>query len=375
MSALIDAPGVGQLRRRYMMSRIQSVISGSNFYDLDGFYGAIFNLSRSYVETLPINPMLDSETPDEWDAIHSIDASYRERIVALAAAIPLAGTLPGIKQAAEALTGVECEVYEAWKSIDGGTGLVGSTLTWANMETTYPLWENLEGKQWGVLAGNPSIAGYIGVASRAEIVVRPLKRYDTATTVGQNEIVQDELFVRRVLDVLRPASTVISVDTSGVLTSTPIPIASVQADSNYWEIVAKVTPNPIIKSGVVDPYPLTASQVRAGESWTSSRTIGVPAFTYSQGASWDYASEASMTQAYAFTVDDPDDIETSGGDRLSDVVDTLNYEISYGTLGPNAFSSERGLADPLSVQGGRITAGGIMGSAVYSGTREEVQGR
>ena len=102
MAALLGAPGAGQLRQRQQVARLQSAIGGTHFYDLDAFYGALFSARRNTGCMFPdnpatgvtFNPYTDLATQDGWDQIHAIDAVYRERVIQLARAISMGGTVP-----------------------------------------------------------------------------------------------------------------------------------------------------------------------------------------------------------------------------------------------------------------------------------------
>jgi hypothetical protein len=92
MQALLGDSGVGQLRKRQVITRLQEGITGSQFYDLDAFYGALFNTVRGLTSSLPlnpatgvpVNPYTDLASPDGWDQIDALDAKFRERIIQLA---------------------------------------------------------------------------------------------------------------------------------------------------------------------------------------------------------------------------------------------------------------------------------------------------
>jgi hypothetical protein len=164
LRSLLGPSGGGQLRSRQAIARIQT--QAPNFYDLDGFYGAIFNSVRTMPERIPINGFTDVATQDEWETYLNSDALYRERIFRLARGINMGGTVPGIQAAAEAITGVECEVYEIWPIKDAqdplygvpptpppppppGGGFVG-TRTWGAVEVTFFTWDSVEAApDWG----------------------------------------------------------------------------------------------------------------------------------------------------------------------------------------------------------------------------------
>ncbi|MFE4863235.1 hypothetical protein, partial [Streptomyces sp. NPDC056670] len=116
MQALLGESGVGQLRKRLLLAQLQALSSsGARFFDLDRFYGSLFGATRASTEQLSINPMeTAAATAAEWESIEAADASFRDRMTALAQSIAMGGTVPGLTAAAEAITGVECDVFESW---------------------------------------------------------------------------------------------------------------------------------------------------------------------------------------------------------------------------------------------------------------------
>ena len=341
LSALLGDSGVGQVRKRYLLARIQSSIAGSNFYDLDRFYGAIFGLGRRVEEALPIDPYVEVETPDEWDEILAYDALYRERIIALAAAIPLGATAPGIRQAAEAIVGVECEVYETWRYMD-------------DPDKFY----------------NPS---QTGADSRAEIVVHVKKSYNLDES-GIRDRVTDELFLTRVLNLLKPASTVLSIyfrdndPYQNAMKGDHAPYF--ESDADYWEVVTRVKPSVTLSPSVYDPYPLSRSQKAISTSWTNERVMSKPIFTESQGAVWDQAGAVSSATSYSMVVPNADDLTLPGEPAVPTDINPTNFEVVAhldGTM--TSYIAAEGAIEPRKIQGGTAAAGGILAAQPYSGPR------
>ena len=370
MAALLGDPGAGQLRKRYLLQRIQTVLDSAVFFDLDGFYGAIFGSTRNISEAIPANPYMTNATPDAWDEILGNDARYRERILALAAAIPMAGTLSGIRQAAEALVGAECEVYEMWRFMDADTGAVVTGPTWDEVEAAYATWNDIEGIRWNVLDPTDFSSGNLGVTSAAEVVIHPKKDYPPGGSVEQ---ALDEYALVHVLGILRPANVVISVDFVGVEVHQPVPIGSVASDSNFWEIITKVIPNFAIT--LLDGlYPLAPSQIAAGVTWGELRTLPRPPLITTQGLSWEQASAVVSTSASAIEFPDGADI-TQPGSGSENALDPMNFQtVAHFDGTSTQYSAERGVADPKSVQGGVSAAGGILMASPYAAPRTTVVG-
>lgn len=372
MAALLGDSGAGQLRKRYLLARIQTVLDSATFFDLDGFYGAIFGSSRRVEDVLPIDPYTDVEVPDTWDEIMARDARYRERITALAAAIPLAGTLPGIRQAAEALTGADCEVYEIWRFQDADGGVV-ATLSWDDVTLAYPHWDDfvtVPVTRWNSLDLSGLILGNLLTNTAAEVIIRVKKDYPPGGSVEQT---MDEYALTRVLGILRPANAVVTVDPIGIPVTKAVPIGSVHSDSVFWEVVTKVVPNVGI-TPVPRLYPLSPSQIAAGVEWGDQRTLPRPPLFTVQGLAWEQASAVVSVQAYTATFDDDSDLSQPGA-GTEVITEPINYQtVTFFDGSSVAYSAERGSADPKSVQGGISAAGGILTAAPFAAPRMTVVG-
>lgn len=371
VSALLGDSGAGQLRKRFLLSRIHTVLDSAAFFDLDGFYGAIFGNGRRPDEDLGINPYVTNETPEAWDSIAATDARYRERITALAASIPMAGTLPGIRQAAEAIVGAECDIYEVWRFMDSGSDIVSVSDSWNTVEGLYPTWNAIEGIRWNVLDISGFTVGNLGVNTAAEVIVRVKKTYDLLTEQGVREQVLDEYGLMTVLDILRPANAVISVSFTGIPVNIDVPIGSVHSDSEFWEVITKVVPNVGI-TPTPGLYALSPSQKAAGVQWGDRRTVTRPALVTVQGLSWEQASAVVSVSAATISFDNDQDLSRAGGGKGT-IVEPLNYQtVSHLDGSTTTYSAERGAADPRSVQGGIAAANGVLTAAPFSAPRTKV---
>ena len=372
-SALLGDAGAGQLRKRYLLARIQSVLDSSTFFDLDGFYGAIFGSGRLPQEVLSVDPYSSVETPEAWDEIMATDARYRERIAALAAAIPMAATVPGMRQAAEAIVGEECEVYEGWRFLDAGTGAppVGVD-SWNDIEAAYATWNAIEGTLWNDLDPSGFTISNLGVPSPDEVVIK-IKKVYAPTDEGEREKALDEYALLRVLGILRSANTVLTISQPGVPIHRTRQIGSVEADSDFWEVITKVVPNVAI-TPAEGLYALSASQVAAGIEWGDERTLPRPPLVNVQGQAWEQASAVVSVTASTMSFDDDADV-SQPGTGTGVVMDPLNYQVVVLFDGTSqTFSAERGTADPKTVQGGISVASGILTAAPFAAPRMTVAG-
>jgi hypothetical protein len=223
MFALMGPAGAGQLRSRQQFARLATAVAGAHFYDLDAFYGAIFGATRNDAAALPVNPATgttfspytDVATQDGWDEIGSLDAVYRERVIQLARAVTLGGTVPGLQALAEAVLSCTCEVYETWKLIDwqGPEGSDGNT--WATIEADYVTWSAFGTLVWSDLGGGVNYGG-MGINARSEIIIMPQKTY-SGSIADQQQAASDAQAVMTVARTLAPASAIVSVNTTGSL--------------------------------------------------------------------------------------------------------------------------------------------------------------
>lgn len=399
MRALLGDSGLGSMRKRWMIARFQQAFTSTHFYDVDRFYGAIFGVNRMQGERLPFNPLTGMATGDEWDRVHASDAQFRERVFALAKAIPLGATRPGLRTAAEAVVGAPCEVIEDWQRIDwlhshgystdedylGRTYVQIERLgtyddleaqgTWNDLtgvETTAlhtaRLWRDFAADGFGTYALAEGAPDYTfleqrtinlgrAVNDRGGVLVRPLKVYADSEG-GRAERAQDEQGLRRVLNVLKPAGVRLRLDMSADGLYEPRPLTAVYADSEYYEIVQTVSP---ANSPHAALYPLSTGQRRAGMTVSSSRVVPRPPFSATQGAEWNYANEVVAVRSYAehpltHVVTDGNDF-----DRVTDI---------YGHV--TEFSGEKGVLDPRQAEAGRLSSDVSLMSHPYAADRPRV---
>lgn len=311
MKVLLGDAGAGQLRKRTLLTRLEAYLSGANFFDLDRFYGAIFGALRTPGEALSINPMDDVATPDEWDALLAADASFRERIAAMARGIAMGATIPGLKAVAEAIVQAEVDIYESWGLLDAYSAFLNPTpYTWTQVQTAHPLWNSFGATDtWNSITGTITV-GRTNTLTRSEIVIRPKKEY-AATPTQQYDYPQDQNALVRVLQHLRPAGTIITVDPSLGMPEEITPISGLKADSEFWEVIPKVTPNTSLTD--LSPYPLSAGQEAAGVQQTDQRVLPRPPFSSSAGMYWTYNPMISSAKSYSFMAFDltgvPDQVD------------------------------------------------------------------
>jgi hypothetical protein len=374
MSVLLGDAGAGQIRKRMTTARLQATLEGSHYFDLDGFYGALFGANRRSAETLSVNPMVSVVEPDQWDTIAAQDASYRQRIIALAQSTPMAATVPGLKAAAEALTQVECDVIEAWSLVDAyqGTGSTtgGSAIpgrTWTQVQTAYPTWNSIEvgHTTWSGVEASFSL-GSSTTSSRDEVVIRPKKDYSSATGTEQQE---DQISLLRVLSRLKPAGTFLSVDPKGLALHSSVGLTYVVSDSDHWEIITKVTPR-IGTDPNVNPYPV--SDLAKGASDPSqARPLPVPPYTATQTQDIYYNGDIITTSAFDVVVDPTVAPGVFSGPGAVPLAGQVNQVFAYGTTHVS-YTSEKATADPQTILAAQTVSDSSLASHSYSQARVPV---
>jgi hypothetical protein len=371
MTALLGNAGAGQLRKRQMVARLQQAVTSSQFYDLDSFYGALFGAQRGPSGALPVNPntglpvspYTDLASADGWDEVKALDATFRERVIQLARAITLGATVPGMQALAEAVTGAPCTVWEVWRLLDQAEGPAPGYQTWQQVTTSEPLWSSFGTSQtWQSVEGVVSFAGLFGNGTPNEIIIQPRKNYSSSLTDQQREGA-DKFGVLSVAEVLRPAASLITVDTSAPQISVPVQIASAWADSQYWEIVQLVTPaNP-----ASPPYLPIANSYQgsnADEVPGGTFVMPKPPMSCSQGAQYSYASDVTTVTAAT----------TSGGDpNATQVSDGQDFEVVVFPGGRQAgYTPAQAVMPPGQAQTARTASPVSVLCAPYSGPRVPV---
>jgi hypothetical protein len=235
--------------------------------------------------------------------------------------------------------------------------------TWQQVTTSEPLWSSFGTSQtWQSVEGVVSFAGLFGNGTPNEIIIQPRKNYSSSLTDQQREGA-DKFGVLSVAEVLRPAASLITVDTSAPQISVPVQIASAWADSQYWEIVQLVTPaNP-----ASPPYLPIANSYQgsnADEVPGGTFVMPKPPMSCSQGAQYSYASDVTTVTAAT----------TSGGDpNATQVSDGQDFEVVVFPGGRQAgYTPAQAVMPPGQAQTARTASPVSVLCAPYSGPRVPV---
>jgi hypothetical protein len=370
LKVMLGDAGAGQLRKRTLVTRLESALSGANFFDLDRFYGAIFGALRQPSEALPINPMDDTATPDEWDAIMAADAAYRERIAELAKAIAMGGTVPGLQQVAEALVQAPVDIYESWQLLDSyGSIVLAPANTWNDVQTLFPTWGSFAPSDtWNRVEGTIEV-GRTNTLTRSEIVVRPRKDYSSSPDRA-SDYARDENALVRVLQKLRPAGTIITVDPGLGVPHVAQPISGLQADSEYWEIAPKVQPKGSINGGVITVYPISIISIIRGIDPGTRRIIPRPPFAGVQGTSWSYNTLLSATTSYSFPASDALDFAEPQDGTPSPLTDDQLVVYRDGT--EVRYTAKKGTLGAQQALASAVVSDGALVAHPYTGDRKAV---
>lgn len=354
LKVLLGGAGSGGMRKQISVARLQNSFSGMHFLDLDRFYGALFGIRRTSAEQMPdfgtlgnpavFDPYTDAAGSDTWDDVHSRDASYRERLVKFAKALPLGATYAGLRAAAEALLSVECEIYESWTWVDeqnqAATQPPIVVYTYNAINQAFPSWSSMEKNHtWSNLTGSGGTSyflGRTGQKNRGEILIQP-----------KRQIRQDENWgALRVINTLKPAGTQVMLNSDGLAIHTPVQIRAVAADSEYWEIIYKTTPSPVL----VDPGPSQPIYIEQDSSKCQPR----PAFSQYQGEKWSYNNDISAVSSYEMIA--------------NAVLTATNYETVVWRDGHSRdYLTSQAVLDGARALAARVVADGVMTSFAYAG--------
>jgi hypothetical protein len=276
----------------------------------------------------------------------------------------MGGTNLGLQAMAEALTGVDCDIYEVWALMDA-QGASGGARTWDQVEAAYDTWNDTgDGQLWNDIAGVQSF-GNMGLDARNEVVVRPKKVYDN-TLDSLRERADDMRGILRVLEVLKFSGTLLSVDADGVGVHAQASIATISSPSNYWEISARVVPKDELKSWynkVLDAYDHRANPQGIDSAQPQ------PPFTNTQGQQYSQVSQVVKATAQE-TVQE---LTKAVNFDKAEVLNKVDYDIVHFPDGKTTtYLPSYATIDPKKASAARTASDGVMLAAPYSGTRNPV---
>jgi len=253
MSTLLGHAGTGQLDSVQTAARLTSQYL--NFSDLENTIGELLRSPRLISEqyATAVNPFTDQLTTNQWVDVNIKDSNYRERLIAMAAALLKGATTMGIQATAEAILQTRVQVIENWTSAN--TVMVASGMS----------------RGFGVneVIAIPNIPSGVTIASGA-----------MAAAVSAMESI-------------KPMGSIITV-ASAINNFVPIPISSISGTSEFFFLDRQVTANNVnIPSIVLNNTDPTV----AGRYWLKNNTTQpAPQFAYlhTQESQIDFTSNITV---------------------------------------------------------------------------------
>jgi hypothetical protein len=354
LKVLLGASGAGGLRKQMAVARLQNGFNGMHFLDLDRFYGALFGIQRTKAELQPnfsFDPYSDAASSEEWDDLHSRDASYRERLVKFAKTIPWGASIMGIKSMAQALCNIDVDVYEAWDWLDEqNSGLMNSstlTYSWNFLQTNIGTFSAMEKRTWGDWGGATKLfIGRTGQSTRSDFVLHPKRPLS----------IDEQYELVRVMNVFKPAGSQFTVDNSGLSISVPINIRNVAASSEYWEITPNIVINPNLS---YNPYQTSTSYGSTQQEVPPVLPQQRPPFSQYQGEEWSYNNDITAAKSYAL----------NGETVISSTDDEL---VVYSDGTSHSYQAADASMTPGQALSARVVDDGVMTAMPYAPTRSSI---
>jgi len=139
LTALCGDSGAGLAKKQAYAARLRYEAEFVEFDILSDVYVAQFQFQRLANETYGFDVNVDALTPTQWDQVQLADQSYYHRMQTWWQAVRYGNSGEGLRLAAEAGTGVDCDIVEHWRFIhdlysDLKLGLKPSGFTNSNEE-------------------------------------------------------------------------------------------------------------------------------------------------------------------------------------------------------------------------------------------------
>jgi hypothetical protein len=117
LSALCGDAGAGLAKKQAYAARLRYEAEFVNFKVLDEIYVSQFQFQRLRDETYRFNVNVDALSATQWNQVEKAEQKYYHRIAKWWTATRHGNSPEGIRLAAEAGTGLECDVYEHYRFI------------------------------------------------------------------------------------------------------------------------------------------------------------------------------------------------------------------------------------------------------------------
>lgn len=218
MRAMLGESGVNWLRKNHLEARLNLEELGIDLFDLDKFFGNIFQFGRIVEESFDADPF-GVIPKEQWEEIKAKNSRYRNRALDFINGARAGNTPFGMRLAAKSGLGHDVEIIENYKY----------------------LYDNHSDDPLGL--------PYFGrTLSTEEMIVLP-RREIGETDDSYAEIASipssDLYHLQQAVDRIRPMTSIVTIaDSRGQRSS--IQWASVHATSEYTEVLRFVTGNPSV---------------------------------------------------------------------------------------------------------------------------------
>jgi hypothetical protein len=222
--------------------------------------------------------------------------------------------------------------------------------------------------------------GRTNTLTRSEIVIRPQKDY-TSSQENLLNAPREENALVRVLQKLRPAGTIVTVDTEMGDPNVETQISGLKADSEFWEVVPKVMPKTTLVGDTMAVYPLSvrqaaelakSSQADGGitKPPTLHRVLPRPPWSSSQGRTWTYNTAISAVTSYTFAPSDPANILDAQDGTPSATTD--DQTVVYRDSTSVTYTARKGILGAQQALAAGAVSDGSLVAHPYTGDRKAV---
>jgi hypothetical protein len=284
--------GVGQLELWQDEAQNSESLPGTKYTDLDALY-AFLGITRLPEEIYPFDPYHDQLTSDQWNQIFTKDSLFRMRIMKFFQAMLRGGTLEGIQMMAEAASGVECQVFEMWRVLNG------------------------RGLAEGTALGRRDANGDLLLEIAKEFIIIPYE------DISDNQ----RAAIIHLVELLKPVNTVCTVHDSPILPLQEVVVRFSASEDHYFEIHRMVTAS--------DNPTFVASEI-----WVQpNQEVEAPTFAGMSHHDAEFSLNEAVTSIKTFSIDDQFlvDFGTLSAAIVSTTADTITVTETSQPAAP-AFS-------------------------------------
>jgi hypothetical protein len=200
--------------------------------------------------------------------------------------------------------------------------------------------------------------------SRSEFIIKPRKAYQPGDPVTN----QDTVVLTHVLNILKPAGMLLTLDMSGTDVNQEVPMSGIASDGDYWEVVPRVTP---VTVAGYSPSPYPASDVLIAQQGPSAQptfpaVLPKPPLSEVSGEEWSYAAAVASVTSYGMVVG-PDTSSPGSSPQMDPTPDWQSITLPSGAT--VFYSATAGLVDARTARAARVAGDGIMVAHPYTGSR------